>query len=53
LGVSENATEAEIKQAFYQLAKKYHPDTKKSQESSRSDEEKFKSISNAYDVLSD
>ncbi len=26
LGIKENATEAEIKRAFYALAKKYHPD---------------------------
>lgn len=45
LGVSETATEDEIKKAFRKLAQKYHPDA-------GGDEEKFKEISEAYDVLS-
>ena len=47
LGLTKSATESEIKRAFYALAKKYHPDI------DNSNEEKFKDISNAYDVLSD
>ena len=54
LGVTEGATEAEIKKAFYALAKILHPDVKLQEgETQGGSEEKFKTISNAYDVLSD
>ena len=49
LGVSESATQAEIKKAYRQLAKKYHPDINKTTEA----EEKFKEINAAYEVLGD
>ncbi len=49
LGVSKNATEAEIKSAFRKLAKQYHPDVSKEENA----EEKFKEIQEAYAVLSD
>lgn len=49
LGVSENASSAEIKKAYRTLAKKYHPDMNKSPEA----EEKFKEINAAYEVLGD
>ncbi len=49
LGVSENATAADIKKAYRTLAKKYHPDINKSPEA----EEKFKEINAAYEVLGD
>ena len=49
LGVSKNATDAEIKSAFRKLAKQYHPDINKEAGS----EEKFKEIQEAYAVLSD
>jgi curved DNA-binding protein len=49
LGVSENATESEIKKAYRQLAKKYHPDINKTPEA----EEKFKEINAAYEILGD
>ena len=49
LGVSENATQAEIKKAYRKLARKYHPDICKEPEC----EEKFKEINAANEVLSD
>jgi len=50
LGVSENATEAEIKKTFRGLAKKYHPDANRGDKDA---EKRFKEISEAYEVLSD
>ncbi len=49
LGVSKNATEAEIKSAFRKLAKKYHPDVSKEENAA----EKFKEAQEAYAILSD
>lgn len=49
LGVSRNASADEIKKAYRQLARKYHPDV--SQESDA--EARFKEINEAYEVLSD
>jgi molecular chaperone DnaJ len=49
LGVSKSASHEEIKKAYKQLAKKYHPDLNKD----TSAEKKFKEISEAYKVLSD
>lgn len=45
LGVPKNASQEEIKKAFYKLAHKYHPDK-------GGDVEKFKEINEAYQVLS-
>ena len=50
LGVPKDATAPEIKKAYRKLARQYHPDANKS---SSKAEEKFKEISEAYDVLSD
>jgi molecular chaperone DnaJ len=50
LGVSENASQDEIKRAFRSLAKKYHPDRNPGDKAA---EEKFKELSEAYDTLSD
>ncbi|TDO19415.1 molecular chaperone DnaJ [Mycoplasma testudineum] len=49
LGISKNATAKEIKTAFRNLAKKYHPDINKSHDA----EEKMKEVNEAYEVLSD
>ncbi len=49
LGVSKNASEAELKSAFRKLAKKYHPDVSKEADAA----EKFKEAQEAYAVLSD
>lgn len=50
LGVSKNATQDEIKKAYRKLAIKYHPDKTKGD---KSKEEKFKEVSEAYEVLGD
>lgn len=50
LGVSKNASAKDIKKAYYQLAKKYHPDTNKGDPDSS---KKFQEVSEAYEVLSD
>ncbi len=50
LGVGRAATDDEIKKAYRRLAKKYHPDVNKGEKDA---EEKFKDISEAYNVLSD
>src|SRR5689334_16817590 len=49
LGVSKTASAEEIKRAYRNLAKKYHPDINKASDAT----EKFKEIQVAYDTLSD
>ncbi|XP_071371690.1 dnaJ heat shock protein family (Hsp40) member A3a isoform X1 [Centroberyx affinis] len=50
LGVPRSATQKEIKKAYYQMAKKYHPDTNKDDPQAK---EKFAQLAEAYEVLSD
>lgn len=50
LGVSETATEDEIKKAYRTLAKKYHPDANPGDKEA---EKKFSQIAEAYNTLSD
>lgn len=49
LGVARNASDAEIKKAYRQLAMKYHPDRNPDDKTA---EEQFKDVQEAYDVLS-
>ena len=49
LGVGKSSTESEIKQAYRELARKYHPDVNPGDKQA---EEKFKKINEAYEVLS-
>jgi curved DNA-binding protein len=49
LGLSRTASQEEIQRAYRKLARTYHPDVNKDPEA----EERFKQISEAYDVLSD
>jgi molecular chaperone DnaJ len=51
LGLKRDATQDEIKSAFRQLAKKWHPD--RNPQNKAEAEEKFKEIAEAYAVLSD
>lgn len=50
LGVARNASSKEVKKAYYQLAKKYHPDTNKNDPEAQ---KKFQQVSEAYEILSD
>lgn len=50
LGVPKHADDKKIKQAYRKLAKKYHPDTNPGDKQA---EQKFKEVSEAYDILSD
>jgi DnaJ-class molecular chaperone len=50
LGVSRNATDDQIRQAYRKLARKHHPDVNPGDKSA---EDKFKEINEAYEVLSD
>lgn len=49
LGITKDASDQDIKRAYRNLAKKYHPDVSKEENA----EEKFKEVQAAYDVLSD
>ncbi len=50
LGVSRTASAEDIRKAYRELARKYHPDLHPDDEAAK---EKFKQVQNAFDVLSD
>lgn len=50
LGIGKQADEKEIKRAYRKLAKKYHPDMNPGDKVA---EQKFKEVTEAYNVLSD
>lgn len=51
LGVSPNATDAEVKAAYRELAKKYHPDNYAQSPLADLAEEKMKQVNEAYDKI--
>ena len=48
LGIPRNSSPKEIKKAYYELAKKYHPDSNKGNTETT---KKFQEVSEAYEVL--
>lgn len=50
LGVTTKTPKSELKKKYRELAKKYHPD---SNQGSKEAEDKFKIVSEAYEILSD
>lgn len=53
LGVAKDAKAEEIKKAYRKLARKHHPDVNGGDGSNARSEDRFKEVSEAYDVLSD
>lgn len=52
LGVAKDATQDEIKKAFFKIARRYHPDVAKGADKAHADE-KFKEANEAYEVIGD
>jgi DnaJ family protein A protein 3 len=50
LGVEKGAAQKDIKKAYYQLAKKYHPDSNKNDPNAS---KKFQEVSEAYEILAE
>lgn len=53
LGVSYNASEEEIKKAYRNLSRKYHPDVNVGNPNQKEYEEKFKEVQQAYNMIMD
>ena len=51
LGVSPDASDEEIKKAYRELARKYHPDNYQNNPLADLAEEKMKAINEAYDAI--
>jgi len=50
LGISKDASDKQVKQAYRKMARKYHPDVNSGDKAA---EDKFKKVNEAYEVLSD
>ena len=53
LGVTRSASDEEIKKAYRNLSRKYHPDANVNNPDRAQAEEKFKEVNEAYETLSD
>lgn len=53
LGVTREATKADIAKSYRQLARKYHPDLHRGEAAKQEAEEQFKRIATAYEILRD
>lgn len=51
LGVSPNASDAEVKKAYHDLSRKYHPDSYANNPLAELAEEKFKEVKEAYEEI--
>ena len=49
MGVNRNANNADLKKAYFKMAKEYHPDVNKSEGA----KEKFAEVNEAYETLGD
>lgn len=53
LGIAPNASEKDIKEAYYKVARDLHPDKAKNEEEKKKNEDLFAEVSKAYNVLKD